>query len=83
MKLKVGIFQEEAKDAVPQTFSLWAGSFEVPNTPGGGLGTWEASYLAPEQLAAPAKVPVPQALVRTSQLSEDDKAALSAAPGGA
>lgn len=56
MKLKMSIFQE-AKDAVPQTSSLWAGSFEVPNKPRTGLRGREASYRAPEQLAAAAKVP--------------------------
>lgn len=52
----MGTFQE-AKNAVPQTSSLWAGSFEIPNRSGPGLRIGEASYRAPKQLAAPAKVP--------------------------
>lgn len=56
MKLKMGTFQE-AKNAVPQTSSLWAGSFEIPNRSGPGLRVGEASCRPPEHLATPAKVP--------------------------
>lgn len=47
---------QEAKNAVPQTSSLWAGSFEIPNRPRPGLRVGAASCRAPEQLAAPAMV---------------------------